>query len=291
MPVPRSPTLALALLGACLAACFTDDGAPALSTAAATADASPGPTTADLSTSTTTATTEATSSDPATTDNPASTTEAPTTGCVPETWYFDIDKDGYGGPEGTEKCGSPGPGFTLDSLDCNDIDFNINPGAAEVCDTVDNDCDGGVDEYPAVDMAGECNGCTPFLGTGSTYYFCATPERDWDGARAHCNTLLGDLVVIGDAAERTDIYNLLPDPALRWWVGLGDPVNEGTYVWVDGSALDPDIPTWGTGEPDNIDGNFAGPANCIDLALKLGGWRDQSCSDPHSFICEAPLPI
>ena len=41
----------------------------------------------------------------------------------------DIDLDGY-----------------TDDVDCNDRDSNVNPDAEEVCDGVDNNCDGSVDE-------------------------------------------------------------------------------------------------------------------------------------------------
>ncbi|MCR4312068.1 MAG: MopE-related protein, partial [Candidatus Uhrbacteria bacterium] len=32
------------------------------------------------------------------------------------------------------------------SDDCDDTDANINPGEAELCDSVDNDCDGDIDD-------------------------------------------------------------------------------------------------------------------------------------------------
>ncbi|MEN8248729.1 MAG: MopE-related protein, partial [Bacteroidota bacterium] len=61
-------------------------------------------------------------------------------------WYEDSDLDNYGNPAVTlTQCVQP-VGYVLDNSDCNDTEATINPGATEVCDEIDNNCDGSVDE-------------------------------------------------------------------------------------------------------------------------------------------------
>ena len=61
-------------------------------------------------------------------------------------WYQDSDLDGYGNPAVFITAFVKPPGYVQDSSDCNDLNSHINPDATEVCDGVDNDCDGFVDE-------------------------------------------------------------------------------------------------------------------------------------------------
>ena len=68
----------------------------------------------------------------------------------PTTWYADIDNDGYGDPLGSTQVSCEQPsGFVSDNTDCDDLESAANPGTAETCDGIDNDCDGSVDEYGA----------------------------------------------------------------------------------------------------------------------------------------------
>ena len=65
-------------------------------------------------------------------------------------WFTDNDSDGFGsGPPQTTGC-TGAPNEVDNNHDCNDGDPSIYPGAEEVCDGTDNDCNGESDEPGAV---------------------------------------------------------------------------------------------------------------------------------------------
>jgi hypothetical protein len=61
-------------------------------------------------------------------------------------WYADMDGDTFGDADALlSACDTP-DGYVMDATDCDDADALTYPGAEEVCDLEDNDCDGSVDD-------------------------------------------------------------------------------------------------------------------------------------------------
>ena len=61
------------------------------------------------------------------------------------TWYLDYDGDGFGDSNFSNNDCDPGTGYVDNDLDCDDLNASAYPGNSEICDGIDNDCDGDVD--------------------------------------------------------------------------------------------------------------------------------------------------
>jgi hypothetical protein len=68
-------------------------------------------------------------------------------GCVTYTWYQDLDGDTYGneGVSQTTFVNIAPSGYVAQAGDCNDGNAGVNPAATEVCNGIDDDCDGNID--------------------------------------------------------------------------------------------------------------------------------------------------
>jgi hypothetical protein len=56
-------------------------------------------------------------------------------------FYVDVDGDGFGQPGETVRGCAASPGTTRDDTDCDDAVATTHPGAPEICNGVDDDCD------------------------------------------------------------------------------------------------------------------------------------------------------
>ena len=76
-------------------------------------------------------------------------------------WFRDTDGDGFGNSDDTmHACSAPQPGWVALGGDCDDTEASTYPGAEELCDGVDADCDGaeasGIGTwYPGGGVTGE----------------------------------------------------------------------------------------------------------------------------------------
>ncbi|MES2644165.1 MAG: MopE-related protein [Myxococcota bacterium] len=92
----------------------------------------------------------------------------------PTPWYPDGDGDGYGrATDSVTACGAP-TGHVVLSTDCDDGAVAIHPGAAEVCDGVDNDCDATVDEAGGATFYADADG-DGYGDAGVVTTGCAVP--------------------------------------------------------------------------------------------------------------------
>lgn len=67
-------------------------------------------------------------------------------------WFRDLDGDGFGDPNHPAVLCSSEPGYAMNGLDCYDLSAATYPGAPELCDAQDNDCNGLVDDELEVSM-------------------------------------------------------------------------------------------------------------------------------------------
>lgn len=63
------------------------------------------------------------------------------------TYYKDADGDGHGDAKSTvQSCAPPPSGYATSNDDCDDTKAAVHPGATEICDHLDDDCNGQIDE-------------------------------------------------------------------------------------------------------------------------------------------------
>ncbi|WP_426750786.1 MopE-related protein [Myxococcus sp. Y35] len=106
----------------------------------------------------------------------------------PSDWYVDEDGDGVGSGPATPSCGPPGTGYVNLGDDCNDGNPFIYPGATELCDGFDNNCDGSIDGIEV------CPQGNPRFVTRTV----GMPEQQW---RSIFTQTPGDVMAVGSGGN------------------------------------------------------------------------------------------
>lgn len=167
----------------------------------------------------------------------------------------------------------------------------------EVCNGIDDDRDGDIDEG-GVCRAGGVE-CIPESFGGRTYLRCDA-NVSWDDARVACILMLSNLVIIETAEENLFVQSQAsmldwtrPGRELwgapRLWIGLRnratilDPTNE--WRWGNGGTLD-FFEFWNPGEPNGGVVEVCGEMRGWGSAPFTYAWNDSLCAGTRAFLCE-----
>ena len=197
-----------------------------------------------------------------------------------ELWYADADGDGFGNIDNTHEGCDPGNGWVLDATDCDDSNSTVNPGATEVCNDTDDDCDGAVDEELESTFYADADG--DGFGDPASELFDCEPGAGWVEDATDCDDANSD--IHPDATEICDSLDNDCD-------GLIDDADDsvsGTATWytdADGDGYGDDASTTTACEQPSGTAAYGGDCDDTDAAYNPGAAEDD-CTDPADYNCD-----
>ncbi|AKF83863.1 hypothetical protein MFUL124B02_38485 [Myxococcus fulvus 124B02] len=96
---------------------------------------------------------------------------------TPTSWYPDEDGDGFGAATGeVRSCVKPAGAYVANNTDCNDGNPYTYPGASEICDGLDNNCDGATENVQTVCPGGAAPTWSPrtIVSGGERHWYSAS---------------------------------------------------------------------------------------------------------------------
>ena len=134
-------------------------------------------------------------------------------GLVFVNYYFDFDLDGFGSLSTLENACAQPSGFVANALDCNDASSYVNPDAIEICNGLDEDCDGENDNSVVF----------------ATFYEDADGDTYGDSSTGQDFCLIPTELFVANGDDCDDT-NALVNPAAAeiWENGIDDDCNPNT---------------------------------------------------------------
>ena len=229
------------------------------------------------------------------------------------TFFVDADGDGFGGLETTLACSVP-QGYTDNADDCDDAHAEAHPGAAEVCDGLDNDCDGALDEDDAVDATvwyldvdadGYGNDAVPHRSCIAPAGYAAEPgdcddreARANPGAIETCDTLDNDCDGTADEPDAEGAVDLHadvdldghgdPDSVVRGCLGAAGAVEDDSDCDDTIASVHPGATEFCNGRDDDCNGEV--DVDAVDMRIYYLDGDADGYGDPEvaTEACRAP---
>jgi hypothetical protein len=197
-----------------------------------------------------------------------------------EVWYADADGDGFGNAANVLDSCDPGEGWVADATDCDDTDSTVFPGAEEVCNDADDDCDGELDEGLESSWYADDDG--DGFGAPDREILDCEPGAGWVENAEDCDD--ANSGIHPDAAETCDTIDNDCDGLVD---DLDDPV-EGTTTWytdADGDGYGDDASSIEACEQPSGTAAYGGDCDDADAAYNPGASEDD-CTDPADYNCD-----
>ena len=195
-------------------------------------------------------------------------------------WYTDLDSDGWGDDTSTASACEQPAGMAAQGGDCDELRASVNPGATELCDGLDTDCDGSTPSDEQDDDADGFRSCDGDCDDGEDTVYDGATEL-CDGLDNDCSGAVGEDEVDGDgdgyvACEVTD----------GWY---GSPIDGGGDCDDDDGDEWPGADETCDGDDDDCDGQVD-EASAIDVSTWYAdtdgdGYGDATVS---TIACDAP---
>ncbi|XP_066446161.1 hepatic lectin-like [Eleutherodactylus coqui] len=117
-------------------------------------------------------------------------------------------------------------------------------------------------------------------------YSLTVVKATWSKTRASCLKKGADLAVITSEREQIFLATLSDASSYkRYWIGLHDMDEEGTWTWIDGTNYETSYKHWKTGQPND----WQDSEDCAHLWTSAD-WNDHDCDASDAYgICEKKL--
>jgi len=104
---------------------------------------------------------------------------------IQNTYYLDADGDSFGtNSVSVQACSIP-MGYSMNNIDCNDSDAGIQPAASEICNLLDENCNGQIDE--GVQIAFYADYDNDNYGSQNIFIMACTPPNGFVTNSSDCN--------------------------------------------------------------------------------------------------------